>query len=66
MPITPSPASPSTTTALAASLTAAFINFTGPSQSLATTVTVASASSVQLICKDIPEGGGVANINWNP
>jgi hypothetical protein len=42
------------------------INFTGPGQSLETTVDVADASSVQLICKDIPKGGGVANINWNP
>jgi hypothetical protein len=42
------------------------INFTRPGQSLATTVDVADASSAQLICKDIPAGGGVANINWNP
>jgi hypothetical protein len=42
------------------------INFTGPGQSRETTVDVADASSVQLICKDIPKGGGVANLNWNP
>jgi hypothetical protein len=42
------------------------ITFTGPSQSLETSVSVTAAESVQLICKDIPEGGGVANINWNP
>jgi len=42
------------------------ISFTTPGQSLSATVTVAGASSAQLICKDIPEGGGVANINWNP
>ena len=45
------------------------ISFTGPSQTLETTVTtvdVAAGSSVQLICRDIPTGGGVANINWNP
>jgi hypothetical protein len=42
------------------------INFTGPGQTLETTVNLAAASSVQLICSDIPEHGGVANINWNP
>jgi hypothetical protein len=42
------------------------ISFTAPGQSLETTVTVADGESVQLICKDIPAGGGVANIDWNP
>ena len=42
------------------------ISFTAPGQSLQTTVTVSDAESVQLICKDIPAGGGVANLNWNP
>jgi hypothetical protein len=42
------------------------ISFTGPGQTLSTSVDVASASSVQLICKDIPPGGGVANLNWVP
>ena len=44
----------------------ASIHFTGPSQTLSTSVNVGDAESVQLICKDIPTGGGVANINWNP
>jgi hypothetical protein len=42
------------------------ISFTAPGQTLSTTVSVGDAGSVQLICKDIPKGGGVANINWNP
>ena len=42
------------------------INFTAPGQSLATAVTIDDNESAQLICKDIPEGGGVANIDWNP
>ncbi len=42
------------------------IDFTGPKQTLSTSVTVDADESVQLICRDIPEGGGVANINWNP
>jgi hypothetical protein len=42
------------------------IKFTGPSQTLETTVSVEGDSSVQLICSDIPVHGGVANLNWNP
>jgi hypothetical protein len=42
------------------------INFTGPTQTLSTTVTATGDSSIQLICSDIPNGGGVANINWAP
>jgi hypothetical protein len=42
------------------------VSFTGPSQSQETAVTVNAGESAQLICKDIPAGGGVANINWNP
>ncbi|MFY9646059.1 MAG: hypothetical protein WAK29_12820 [Terriglobales bacterium] len=42
------------------------IAFTASGQSLSATVTVSGGNSAQLICKDIPEGGGVANINWNP
>jgi hypothetical protein len=42
------------------------ISFTASSQSLQTTITVGDGESVQLICKDIPVGGGVANLDWNP
>jgi hypothetical protein len=42
------------------------ISFTEPGESLQTNVSVADGESVQLICKDIPAGGGVANIDWNP
>jgi hypothetical protein len=42
------------------------VTFSGPGQSLQTSVSVGSGESAQLICKDIPAGGGVANINWNP
>jgi hypothetical protein len=42
------------------------IGFTAPGQSLQTTISISAGESVQLICKDIPAGGGVANINWNP
>jgi len=42
------------------------IDFTAPLQSLTSTVDVASATeSIQLICWNVPAGGGVANLNWN-
>jgi len=40
------------------------INFTGPHQNLSSTVNQNSGDSIQLICYNIPPGGGVANINW--
>jgi len=41
--------------------------FTAPGLNLATTVDVYDgATSLQVICWNIPVGGGVANFNWNP
>lgn len=42
------------------------ISFTGPSEIRSTNVTVPSGGNMQLICWNIPIGGGVANLNWNP
>jgi hypothetical protein len=43
------------------------INFQSPTELLTSTISVPTANnSIQLICKDIPKGGGVANISWNP
>jgi hypothetical protein len=43
------------------------ISFTGVEQSLTTTVNVPNGGdSIQVICWDVPSGGGVANFNWNP
>jgi hypothetical protein len=39
------------------------IDFTGPAQTLTTTVDVAAGSSMQLICK-VPPGGGIARVDW--
>jgi hypothetical protein len=41
------------------------INFTGPLQSKSSTVNVASGSNLQLICWNVPVGGGVASLSWN-
>ena len=41
--------------------------FAAPGQDLPTTVEVIDgATSLEVICWDIPKGGGVANFNWNP
>ncbi len=40
------------------------IDFTAPLQSKTSTVTAATDMSIQLICWDVPSGGGVANLNW--
>jgi hypothetical protein len=43
-----------------------FINFTAPLQNLTATVDVtADGMSIQLICSDVPPGGGISNLNWN-
>jgi hypothetical protein len=43
------------------------INFTAPLQKLTSSVDVTvGGSSIQLICADVPPGGGIANISWNP
>jgi len=43
-----------------------FISFTAPLQTLTSTVDVTNdGMSIQLICADVPPGGGIANINWN-
>lgn len=43
------------------------ISFPGSAQQLSGTINVAnSGMSIQVICWDIPSGGGVANLNWNP
>lgn len=42
------------------------INFSSPSQDLPSTLDVSGAPGVQLICWDIPSGGGIATLNWNP
>jgi len=41
-----------------------FINFTGPLQTLTSSVSVSAAESIQFFCWNIPSGGGIANINW--
>jgi hypothetical protein len=42
------------------------IGFTGPTQSLTTTVSVSGgATSIQVLC-NVPAGDAVANFNWNP
>jgi len=42
------------------------INFTGPVQTQSLTVYTPENWSIQLICFNVPNGGGIANINWNP
>jgi hypothetical protein len=45
----------------------AFVNFTGGSQPLQMTLDVGVGGlSMQMICWNIPPGGGVANLNWTP
>jgi hypothetical protein len=40
------------------------ISFTAPLQKKTSTVTAASGDSIQLICSNVPPGGGVASLNW--
>ena len=41
------------------------VSFTAPIQSKISTIDVANADeSIQLICWNVPAGGGVANLNW--
>ncbi len=43
------------------------IDFTGPLQSKTSTVNVSTGGmSIQLICRGVPPGGAVANLNWKP
>ena len=43
------------------------INFNAPLQIYNSVVDVAAAGdSIQLICWNVPPGGGVANLNWTP
>jgi hypothetical protein len=41
------------------------ITFQQPSQSLTASAPVSNGESIQLICWNVPSGGGIANINWN-
>ncbi|MGB9234057.1 MAG: hypothetical protein WCC04_06555 [Terriglobales bacterium] len=50
----------------ASSTVGSAINFTGPTETLTTSVDVTEGDSIQVICYNIPKGGGVANFNWNP
>jgi hypothetical protein len=42
------------------------IDFTATQQSFVTRVQVTAKESIQVICWQVPPGGGVANFNWNP
>jgi len=41
------------------------IFFGQPSQDLPTSVSNGNGMSIQLICWNVPQGGGIANLNWN-
>lgn len=40
--------------------------FTAPGQTKLTQVNAPGATSIQVICWNVPPHGGVANFNWNP
>src|SRR5208283_3577132 len=40
------------------------INFSEPKQNLTSNLVATAGESIQLICWNVPPGGGVANINW--
>ncbi|MFZ0478374.1 MAG: hypothetical protein WAL71_04440 [Terriglobales bacterium] len=46
------------------STTGSTIDFSAPLQSKISTVTASTDMSIQLICWNVPAGGGVANLNW--
>jgi hypothetical protein len=41
------------------------VSFTGPLQEESATVDVRSGENMQLICFDVPPGGGIASLDWN-
>jgi hypothetical protein len=55
------------TSTSSSSIVGSTASFTAPEQNLNTSVDVAGGpTSIQVICWNIPAGGGVANFNWNP
>lgn len=42
------------------------VAFSSPKEDLYTVLSVTSGESIQVICWEVPPGGGVANFNWNP